>query len=306
MLLITHDGTFHADDVLAYAILSEVHADRSPRLRRTRHQMTIEAARDAIVFDVGNVYDPGNRRYDHHMLDKAKREDGTPYSSVGLVWLHHGMELLRLRYPEAEEIVLSRAWRRIDERFIRPVDIVDNGVGKGDPNGFAALVDDFNPSWDDDDANWDDAFVEAAAFALSTFSRVADKALAAERAVAIVTKAASEADDPRIVVLPQSMPWEGTILKGGFDQALFVIYPHDNGTWYCTAVPPERGSHEQRLPLPQGWAALRDNHLAEVSGVPDAVFCHSACFVCGAGSLDGALALANEAIRLAPSAPGPR
>jgi len=305
MLLITHDGPFHADDVLAYVVLSAVHA--KAQLLRTRSQAAIDKAAGAFVFDVGGAYDPGARRYDHHMRDQPLREDGTPYSSVGLVWRHHGMEFLAARYKEAsDEPLLARTWQRIDAQVVRPVDMADNGHGPSVPDGLASLVDAFNVRWDEGrPADADARFLEAAEFATMAFLRIADKAMAAERAVSLVTEAAASAADPRVVVLPRSMPWEGTLTREGFEEALYVVYPREDGTWYCQAVPPERGSFAQRLPLPEGWAGLRDGALAEASGVPDAVFCHPGRFICGAASLEGALSLARGSISLAAAPPAP-
>jgi uncharacterized UPF0160 family protein len=63
-------------------------------------------------------------------------------------------------------------------------------------------------------------------------------------------------------------------------------------------MPPEPGSFEQRLPLPQAWAGLQDAALAEASGVADAVFVHLRRFVGAARSRAGALDLAGRAVAL--------
>jgi hypothetical protein len=61
-------------------------------------------------------------------------------------------------------------------------------------------------------------------------------------------------------------------------------------------VPPEPGSFEQRLPLPEHWAGLQNEALAAETGVADAVFVHLRRFVAAAKTLDGALALARLAM----------
>lgn len=303
MLLITHDGTFHADDVLAYVILSATFP--SARLVRTRKEEVINGTQDAIVFDVGAAYDPISRRYDHHMRDKPLREDGTPYSSVGLVWRHHGREFLSSRYSgESDTVLINSLWQRIDQDVIRFIDMADNGYGQISPDGMPTLIDAFNANWDEKrPVLADSRFLEAAQFASLAFNRIADKALAAEKAVTLVTEAALSAADPRVVVLPRSMPWEGTLTAGGFEEALYVVYPNGDGAFFCVAVPPERGSFAQRLPLPAEWAGLRGESLTEVSGVPDATFCHPGRFICGASSLDGAMSLAHAALAAATPRP---
>jgi len=83
----------------------------------------------------------------------------------------------------------------------------------------------------------------------------------------------------------------------GLDQALYVVRP-SGAAWSCNAVPPERGSFAQRLPLPEQWGGLRDAEFAALSGVADATFCHPALFICGAASRDGCIELARRAIAL--------
>jgi uncharacterized UPF0160 family protein len=69
-----------------------------------------------------------------------------------------------------------------------------------------------------------------------------------------------------------------------------------NGNWMVDAMPPEPGSFDQRLPLPEAWAGLRDADLAAVCGVPDAVFVHARRFVGAARSREGAMEMVRRAI----------
>ena len=61
-------------------------------------------------------------------------------------------------------------------------------------------------------------------------------------------------------------------------------------------MPTGKGMFEDRMKLPAAWAGLRDEELAKVTGVPDAVFCHRALFLAVAKSKEGALALAKLAL----------
>ena len=54
-------------------------------------------------------------------------------------------------------------------------------------------------------------------------------------------------------------------------------------------IPPEKGSFEQRLPLPEAWSGLQNAELAAVTGVPDAVFVHVRRFVAAAKSREVAI-----------------
>jgi uncharacterized UPF0160 family protein len=61
-------------------------------------------------------------------------------------------------------------------------------------------------------------------------------------------------------------------------------------------VPAGEDTFDARLDLPQAWAGLREQQLATVSGVPDALFCHSNLFIAVARSFEGALELAQRTL----------
>ena len=60
VLVATHDGPFHADDVMAFALI-RTFLDPEARVVRTRDPARIAAA--DIVADVGGTYDRATRRF---------------------------------------------------------------------------------------------------------------------------------------------------------------------------------------------------------------------------------------------------
>lgn len=85
----THNGKFHADEVLACVLLqltSNWSADRVS-ITRTRDPSVLETI-DLLV-DVGGQYDPAKDRYDHHQpsfTDTFSAEHRTLLSSAGLIY----------------------------------------------------------------------------------------------------------------------------------------------------------------------------------------------------------------------------
>ena len=77
----THSGSFHADDVLALALI-RAFEDPDAQVIRSRDQDALD--RCDVVFDVGGVFDPAGGRFDHHQNDYEG-----PLSSAGMVlaWL---------------------------------------------------------------------------------------------------------------------------------------------------------------------------------------------------------------------------
>jgi uncharacterized UPF0160 family protein len=297
----THDGTFHADDVFAHAVLRAALGD--VELVRTRDPARIAEAE--IVFDVGAVYDPAARRYDHHMRERPLRSDGIPYSSVGLIWRDFGIAALPalLGRPALDQELGRQVWQDVDAEWIVHIDKADNGVSEPGPGHLSALIEAMNPVWDASTSP-DQAFLEASELAFGILARACQHAEASVRAAKIVVKAARSGADPRIVVLDQKLPWEKAVFAGGLSEALFVLYPSEDGaSWYVRTVPPEPDSFGQRLPLPEAWRGLNDKAFSAASGVPDATFCHPSRFICGARSRESAIELARRAIALAEGSP---
>ncbi|KAI5867114.1 metal-dependent protein hydrolase [Durotheca rogersii] len=173
----THSGRFHTDEALAFHMLRLLPAYRDASLVRTRDPAVLDACH--TVVDVGGVYDPAARRFDHHQrsFDTVFPGRETKLSSAGLVYMHFGRALVaqKLGRPRAdapadpaaedEDEDVTLLWRKIYESFVEPVDANDNGIEPYDPEllaqaglrrrfrsgGFslAALVSRFNPRWND-------------------------------------------------------------------------------------------------------------------------------------------------------------
>jgi uncharacterized UPF0160 family protein len=287
----THNGTFHADDVFAFAILRAATGGQV-ELARSRGQQDWDAA--AVVFDVGGIYDRDARRYDHHMRDKPLRPNGEPFSSAGLVWRDFGQAAIGRMLPKASPDAVIRMVEMVDAGLVRDVDLMDNGAMTPTPGHFSTVIEAFNSTFVEDGRDENAAFLQAADIAALVLERACARAWASVQAETTVAQAAGNAEDPRIIVLESRVPWEDAVYDLGLDKALYVVRPA-GAAWTCSAVPPERGSFAQRHPLPEAWGGLRDEAFAALTGVADATFCHPALFVCGATSRDGAVALARIA-----------
>jgi uncharacterized UPF0160 family protein len=64
-------------------------------------------------------------------------------------------------------------------------------------------------------------------------------------------------------------------------EATYILYPDESGKWRIQAVPASPESFESRKALPEQWRGLRDEGLARVTGVTDAVFVHASGFIGG-------------------------
>lgn len=87
----THAQQFHVDELMAIALLDKYFLDGKYDLYRINRDspLILDAQRDihSFVIDFGFIYDPYMLNFDHHQNDESLCwEDGTLYSSCGLVW----------------------------------------------------------------------------------------------------------------------------------------------------------------------------------------------------------------------------
>lgn len=143
----THDGNFHADEVLAVAILTTIFPNHV--VYRSRDEDILSNL--DILVDVGGIYDHDLRRYDHHLPNPPRDPNGHLYSSAGLVWLHYGKSYLRtVNIPKdvwLEKIYLDLidvVERQIRVQWIYPIDRSDNGVSQG-PTPISEIVNAMRP-----------------------------------------------------------------------------------------------------------------------------------------------------------------
>ncbi len=299
-LLVTHSGKFHCDEVFAYVVLRLALGLRGDdhRLVRTRDAATIAGA--DVVWDVGSLYDEATNRFDHHQRGAPARADGTPYSAAGLVWRRYGVAAVGALLDARAQAYAEAIAAEIDGALVRRIDELDNGVvPERDTIGLGSLIGDFNPPWDAPagDAGADAAFADAVTMADGVLRRRVESLRGRLAAEAIVVAAQAASSDPRILELDRGLPWKNAVFAHDLPVA-YAVYPASNGNWMVDSMPPEAGSFEQRIPLPQAWAGLPEGELATVSGVPDAVFVHLRRFVGAAKSRAGAVAMARKAIAL--------
>ena len=292
--IITHSGNFHTDEVFACAVLSLVN-DGNVEIVRSRDP-EVWATGDYVV-DVGGEYDVVRGRYDHHQQGGAgTRENGIPYSSIGIVWKEFGEALC----GDAQSA------QRIDEKLVQPVDMADNGVDsfnlteqKVFPYLLHHVVTAFRPTWKEEEngtLSFDGGFARAVEIAKQVILREITLAKDQREGERIVADLYEKSEDKRIIVIDGQYPWEWILTQ--FPEPLYIVKPdHENGgKWKVKTVRNSVDSFESRKLLPESWAGKRDQEFVEITGVADAFFCHNKRFIAGAGSKEGALALAKLAL----------
>lgn len=292
--LITHDGSFHADDLFATATLSIYLENKGEayEIIRTRDKETIE--KGDYVFDVGGIYDEKNNKFDHHQANfKEKRVNGIIYSSFGLVWRKFGVEI------SGSKIIADF----IENKLVMPVDANDNGIDLYQnnfpdilPYTLQDLLAVFSPTAFENTEK-DEQFIKALAWVKEILNREIKRAKDQIEITKIIQNFYNNSVDKRLVIIekPKVSRYEIGEALQDFPEPLFVVYG-DNEDWSVSTLRKDKYSFGNRKDFPAPWAGLKDKELQEMTGVQDAVFCHKNLFLSVAKSKEGAIKLAQIAV----------
>ncbi|MBC8427260.1 MAG: MYG1 family protein [Proteobacteria bacterium] len=309
MIIVTHNGSFHADDVFSIAALKLLFTN--VEVIRTRDPKIIEKA--DIVVDVGQVYNHDLKRYDHHQKGGAgvHEQTGIKMSSIGLIWKHYGLGIIKNVLEELNIIhpieILKQIADRINWNLIQLIDAGDTGMAIHEqiyngvqPYTISQIISNCNPDWNsDEDFTFDEAFEEALILAkpiIVNEIHCSEANISARSHVLEYIQEAQTSKNPRVIIFKQHMPWMGTVIKNTYDE-LYVVYPGPTGEdWRIQCIPDKVGSFGKRKPLPESWADLEHEKLNKIIGIDDATFAHGARFIAGAKSLESVLKMAEIAI----------
>ncbi len=231
----THDGSFHADECMAVAVLKKINP--SLNVVRTRDAEKIKSL-DARV-DIGFNYNPATNDYDHHQKGGAGvRENKVPYASAGLVWKEFGRQLVN-----SEE-----SQNYVDYKIMQPIDAEDNGIRPDKKTPFFSLgelVRAYNSR--------KDGFEKAVQTSSDLLDSIIEEGNNYGSNVELVKKGEKLADGKIIIVseTPKGDSWQNYVVPN--TNASYFVYPHESGDWRVRAVPTEIDGFEPRTPFPDAW-----------------------------------------------------
>lgn len=299
----THNGKFHSDEVVACAILSLVSSSDTIRILRTRD--TSELQKCKICVDIGGG------RFDHHQrgFDKT-RKNGIKYASAGLVWREYGYYLIVQFMVEDFFNYLTvvngeNVFQSID-RLISLVDSEDNGK-LAEKHSFS-FISSFLPQYFETSTEiYNQQFYNALLVTMTVLRAEIKTAIGSEITKKLISDSLNGTGFHNgILEMPSqnTTKWEEHLISinsnASSNQAInFIIFPYPNGGWAAQCVPPSlEDIFGQRIRFPKEWAGHTDK-LPEVSGVPEATFCHNGCFFVRANTKEAVIELCNIATRLA-------
>ena len=261
----THDGTFHADEITACALLLLFNLIDEDKIVRTR-ELSILAACE-FVCDVGGIYDPEKKLFDHHQVDYQG-----PLSSAGMI----------LDYLKSKEIIQPSEYDFFNQMLIMGVDAHDNGKDPLIPGycSFSHVISNFTPIRHDCSVEEQKiAFHKALKFAFEHLKRLWERFKYVQSCRERVAECML--NHKECLIFDENLPWLDIFfeLNGEKHPALFVIMP-SGSHWKLRGIPPTYQERMKvRLQQPGHWAGLLNEDLKQVSGIPGAIFCHKGRFI---------------------------
>ncbi len=294
-ILVTHNGSFHADDLFATAVLSILN-NKNVKILRTRDKKVIK--KGDYVYDVGGIYNEEKNLFDHHQRGGAgSRPNNIPYSSFGLVWKKYGEQICGNK----------KVAKIIDEKIVQPIDAVDNGfdivipkIKDIKPYSAQAIFLAYYPTWKESVKGVDRIFKKEVKKITKLLSREIIVAQADVEGKEIILKSYNESKDKRIIILDEPLPrYLIQDVLPVLSEPIYFIYPsnHSN-SWKVEAVRKDLTTYESRKLFPEDWRGLMDGDLKlkKVTEVNDIVFCHASGFFLIVDSKAGAIKLAERAL----------
>lgn len=261
----THDGSFHADEITACALLLLFSLIDKDKIIRTRDRKLLNQCE--YICDVGGIYDPTKKMFDHHQAEYQG-----DLSSAGMILL----------YLKEQSIIQPKEYKLFRGSMIEGVDAHDNGKDPQLPGycTYSHIIANYRPiSYDPPSEMEDKAFFEALDFALGHLERLWERYQYVQSCKTLVEESMKKSTD--CLVFDKGIPWLDLFfeLGGVTHSAKFVIMP-SGGHWNLRAIPPTSEDRMGvRLPLPSKWAGLLEADLKRVSGIEGAIFCHKGRFI---------------------------
>lgn len=282
LIIVTHNGKFHADEVMSIAILKQIYSNF--KVVRTRDIKKIKNADMRI--DVGGKYNFKTNDFDHHQINSPIRKNKIPYSSCGLIWKHFGKKIV-----ESKEV-----WEYVDKELIEGIDARDNGLGliKNKINIYSIRdrIVSLNPFWNENISE-NEQFNKAVKMASDILLREIQKANSIIEGNKIVKNCLKFSKDNFVVLPQQGLPKKLIIENKNIK---FIVFPFKDKNWVSKAVLIKEKSFKNKKDFPKSWAGLENKNLEKVSGVKGAIFCHKNRFIVTGKTKDCIISLTKKAL----------
>lgn len=250
-----HNGMFHADEVLALAIIMIALGKDNVEYIRSRNFPDYMEADFAV--DVGGSYD-GVKFFDHHQNTFFKMHEGTDisYAAAGLLWDKYCFAIASIYLGDTDINKINKFYTYVVNNLILGVDATDNGQYKDNntihQNTLSSIVKTFNvDNYLTNLVEQHTAFKQVVEFMYQYLHRFLKNAANSILDEDIVLNAFAMSDNG-VMVLPKFIPsWKNIILRIDVIHKVKVCLVESKpGEWSITSALKEANSMEPLCPAP--------------------------------------------------------
>lgn len=335
----THNGRFHADEIMACAIFKHFIETVLPTqynmtfdLKIKRHERNDPALENAhILLDIGQEYDPARGRFDHHQAggaggrvrscdDSNPQGVDIPFSTCGLIWFACGRfitgEMDKSCYRDGIPSHVPRFFR-IDSRLVRSIDASDNGLTMprgytynteegsvnidGAPLHASVCIGQFNRDTSDELQQLTQ-FNKALAMAEMMFANMVELTFAWSQDQAKVQAALKQKRKNRaVLILREALSWQEHIFRSPDAAPVRLVISRygPSSETWCVTTVNVKSRRLKPLYFPKSWRGLTGKELCQKAGINGLVFCHAQGFTLRAKTIAAAIAAAEKALGFA-------
>lgn len=295
MIIGTHDGDFHGDELFAVVVLDELFGDDN----NGKKEVQLIRSRDPKVLEKCDLrVDVGGGRFDHHnKADRKYRENGVPYASFGLVWEEFGSKYLKSLYDryllKYDDDIVKEAKERLDYTIVQQIDAGDNSINVIEKSlNDMKIIDLFEILYMQNVQQFYETYTEEKAQKRFNFAKQIAKNVLETKAInvfyglkakKVVMSLYEKGKQKGYIVLDECLPYKTSINQIDTEGNIkFVISPSTDkeANWNVYAVQKRLCSREEYHQLfPDEWRGKAGEQLANVTGIKDAVFCHADGFL---------------------------
>ncbi len=302
VVLITHSGLYHLDDLLATVILIKFLKEKGQwyQIIRTRDEKKIDRwrrkrnldRRNIYIYDVGKIYDESKNEFDHHQIGGAgKRENGIEYSSAGLIWKKIGLSLVKND---------KNIWDEIDRKFIQPIDALDNGQEICDYKYDIKLFDlseivKLNLSKKQTDFWMNISFRKNIRLIKKILNKKINFEFKKEESRLKLMEIYKNSTNKKFLVIDDETV-DVSLITDLFPDVLFVVHFDGKDKWFLKTIRKKNLNFERRMLFPEEWAGLDGYDLDHVTEVIGGVFCHRGRFLAAAKTKDAAIKMVKKVL----------
>jgi uncharacterized UPF0160 family protein len=320
MLIATHNGSFHADEITASVIFLLL--DANTQFIRSRDPSVLEKA--DYVIDVSGKFDL-DKHFDHHPKEfTLSRSNGIKYATAGLIWKYFGKQLLlkiaenKEDLKQLDEKIINNAWATIDRKLMQYTDLTDNGQLDSYTEELCGLHHEDNKIYntlnqfymqipvipylvamqnvpEGTDEEQFSAFMNTVKAISVLYKNVFENTLKNARDE---QKVIESYDGSEILRLDNKLPWFESVLNNWdiFTNCKLAMYPDHNKTGYrLQSLPGSLASRfVNRCSAPKSWRGKEFEELNKLVGIKTATFVHKAGFTGGAITKEDIELMAKE------------